>query len=264
MAARSKPKTIAPKGKRVRVAAPSGDTFDALMAVVTRLRDPGGCPWDREQTHASLRQHLLEETYETLEAIESGDPAKLAEELGDLLTHVAFHADMARRDGEFTVEDLFSALIAKLVRRHPHVFGDMKLETAGEVAGQWEAIKRKEGGRDSVVDSIPSAMPALALAAALQRRAAKAGLTWDGTDEFISRKGESNQKKEARAGAYLWAVVQRLQDEGVDPETALRAAALRFRDRVKRTEKLANPGKPGLADVPARERARLWKQTEAG
>ncbi len=264
MAARSKTKPLSPKrtAPDAGTPAPSGDTFDALMAVVTRLRDPGGCPWDREQTHASLRQHLLEETYETLEAIESGDPAKLAEELGDILTHIAFHADMARRAGEFTVEDLFSALIAKLVHRHPHVFGDMKLDTAEEVAGQWESIKRKEGGRDSVVDSIPSAMPALALAAALQRRAAKAGLTGDGGTDFTSRKGGSPEQKEARAGAYLWAVVQRLQSEGVDPETALRAAALRFRDRVKRAETLAK-GRP-LADVPTGERARLWKQAGPG
>lgn len=263
MAPSSKPKLVLPKRKQARstAAVPSGNTFDALMAVVTSLRDPGGCPWDREQTHSSLRQHLLEETYETLEAIESGDPAKLAEELGDLLAHIAFHADMARRDGEFTVEDMFSSLITKLVRRHPHVFGNVTLKTAGEVVGQWEAIKRKEGGRDSVVDSIPSAMPALALAAALQRRTANAGLTWDGEPKFTSRKRESVEQKEARAGAYLWAVVQQLQSEGVDPETALRAAALRFRDRVKRAEKLAR-GRP-LTDVPPRERALLWKQSEA-
>ena len=252
------------KPARPQATTPSGDTFDALMAVVTRLCGPGGCPWDREQTHASLRQHLLEETYETLEAIESGDPAKLAEELGDLLTHIAFHTDIARRNGEFTTQTLFSALIAKLVRRHPHVFGDMKLDTAGEVAGQWETIKKKEGGRDSVVDSIPSGMPALAFAATLQRRASKAGLTWDGEPDFASLKDESAEQKEARAGAYLWAVVQRLHSEGVDPETALRAVALRFRDRVKRAERLANPGSPGLAGVPARKLARLWKQTGAG
>jgi MazG family protein len=231
------------------------------MAVVTRLRDPGGCPWDQEQTHISLRQHLLEETYETLEAIESGDPRKLAEELGDLLTHIAFHADMARRAGEFTEAELFSGVIAKLVRRHPHVFGGgPKLGTSEEVLGQWEDLKRKEGGRDSIADGVPGAMPALAYAAALQRRAAKAGLTWDGQASFRTRKGKSSAAEEARAGDYLWAVVRRLQDAGVDPETALRVASLKFRDRIRRAEKLAE-GRP-LADVPARERARLWKQAE--
>lgn len=227
------------------------------MAVVRRLRDPGGCPWDREQTHISLRQHLLEETYETLEAIESGDSRKLAEELGDLLTHIAFHADIARRAGEFAEAELVSAVIAKLVRRHPHVFGGgPKLATSKEVLGQWEDLKRKEGGRDSIADGVPSAMPALAYAAALQRRAAKAGLTWDGEAAFRPREGKSPAAKEAQAGAYLWSIVRRLQDGGVDPETALRAASLKFRDRIRQAEKLAG-GKP-LADVPAAQRQRLW------
>lgn len=229
------------------------------MAVVERLRDPGGCPWDREQTHISLRQYLLEETYETLEAIESGDSRKLAEELGDLLTHIAFHADIARRAGDFTEAEMFSAVTAKLVRRHPHVFGGGPgLATSQEVLGQWEVLKRQEGGRDSIADGVPAAMPALAYAAALQRRASTAGLKWDGGSQFRSRKGESPAAKEARAGAYLWSVVRRLHGEGVDPETALRAASLKFRDRVRQAEKLAK-GRP-LADVPARERDRLWEQ----
>jgi MazG family protein len=242
-----------------RTEPPNGTTFEDLLAVVRRLRDPGGCPWDREQTHASLRQHLLEETYETLEAIESGDPAKLREELGDLLTHVSFHTDMAARAGEFTPADLFRAVVEKLVRRHPHVFGDgQKLDTAGQVVEQWDEIKRKEGGRDSVLDGIPPATPALALAATLQRRAAKAGLTWDGEDSFEPRHGEPQQQAEERAGAFLWAAVRRLHEAGVDPETALRAVALRFQERVRKTEALA--GGRRVADLPAQERAKLWQR----
>jgi uncharacterized protein YabN with tetrapyrrole methylase and pyrophosphatase domain len=128
------------------------------------------------------------------------------------------------------------------------------------VLGQWEDLKRKEGGRDSIADGVPGAMPALAYAAALQRRAAKAGLTWQGEASFRPRKGESQAEKEARAGAYLWSVVRRLQDEGVDPETALRAASLKFKDRIKEAEKLAR-GKP-LADVPDAQRKRFWKQAK--
>jgi MazG family protein len=208
------------------------------MNIVRTLRDPGGCPWDREQTHSSLRQYLLEETYEALEAIESGDPHKLAEEMGDLLTHIAFHIDMAGRAAEFTEERFFSELIEKLLRRHPHVFGDgPKLSTAEDVVGQWEALKRQETGRGPAVEGIPSTMPALAYAAALQRRAAKSGLTWEGEPEFQPRKGDGSAALERKAGAYLWAAVKRLRDAGVDPETALRAVSLEFRDRVRRAEK---------------------------
>ncbi len=215
-----------------------GDTFEDLLRVVKKLRDPGGCPWDREQTHSSLRQYLLEEAYETLEAIDSGDPVKLKEELGDVLGHIAFHADMARRAGEFTAEEMFRAEVAKLIRRHPHVFGGgEKLRTSGEVVEQWEAIKRREGGRNSVADGIPSAMPALAYAAALQRRGAKAGHTWHGERTFRPRMSDTQAEREAKAGAYLWAVVARLQEAGVDSETALRSVAVKFRDRVRRAEK---------------------------
>jgi uncharacterized protein YabN with tetrapyrrole methylase and pyrophosphatase domain len=231
-------------------------TFEELLAVVKRLRDPGGCPWDREQSHASLRQYLLEETYETLEAIESGEAQKLQEELGDLLTHIAFHADIASRAGEFDAARMLGAVIAKLVRRHPHVFGEgARLESAGQVVEQWEKIKRGEGGRESLVDGVPAAMPALALASALQKRAGKAGIVWEPADSG-SLGGDGVMEREARAGAHLWAAVQRVMETGVDPETALRSVALRFRERVRRAEALA--GGRHLGDLPVAERQRLW------
>ncbi len=239
----------------------SGSTFEDLLAVVRLLRDPGGCPWDGEQTHVSLRHHLLEETYEALEAIDSGDPDKLREELGDLLTHIAFHADMARREGGFTPEALMRSVIEKLVRRHPHVFADAaKLGTAGQVVEQWESIKRKEGGRDSVTSGIPAEMPALAYAAVLQSRSGRAGLKWEGEPSFRAADTESTPPEiEAHAGAYLWHAVQKLRDAGVDPETALRATAVRFRDRVRRAE-AQNGGRP-ITDLSPDERERIWNET---
>ena len=231
-------------------------TLEDLLAIVQRLRDPGGCPWDREQTHASLRPNLLEESYEALEALDLGDADALAEELGDLLVQITFHADIARRAGEWTLEDVIEGTVDKLVRRHPHVFvkDGPKLETAEQVSKQWDELKRKEPGRDSITDGLPPGMPALAYTAALQRRAGRAGLPAPGGHGGLSGADEAEQ--EAAAGRLLFDAVTRIQASGVDPEVALRSEALQYRDRIKRTEALA-------ADTPLRElsdseRARLW------
>ena len=231
-------------------------TLEDLLAIVQRLRDPGGCPWDREQTHASLRPNLLEESYEALEALDLGDADALAEELGDLLVQITFHADIARRAGEWTLEDVIEGTVDKLVRRHPHVFEEdgPKLETAEQVSKQWDELKRKEPGRDSITDGLPPGMPALAYTAALQRRAGRAGLPAPGGHGGLSGADEAEQ--EAAAGRLLFEAVTRVQASGVDPEVALRSEALQYRDRIKRTEALA-------ADTPLRElsdseRARLW------
>lgn len=230
-------------------------TVEDLLAVVERLRDPGGCPWDREQTHASLRPNLLEESYEALEALDLGDADALAEELGDLLVQVTFHADIARRAGEWTMEDIIGGVIDKLVRRHPHVFEEdgPKLETAEEVSQQWDALKSKEPGRDSITNGLPTGMPALAYAAALQRRAGRAGLP-------VPDDGSKNQT-EADAGRELFETVARIQASGIDPEVALRAEALRYRDRIKRTEALAKSDIP-FAVIADKELALLWEQAE--
>src|SRR5467141_4635524 len=152
---------------------------EAIFEVVARLRAPGGCPWDREQTHESLRPYLLEETYELLEAIDSGDDAKMMEELGDLLLQVAMHAEIAGEEGRFDAKQVSEAVAAKMVKRHPHVFGDVSVANADEVLRNWEHQKmheaRKAGDEESVVDRVPSTMPALAWTLGLQKRAARVG-----------------------------------------------------------------------------------------
>lgn len=245
-------------------------TLENLLRIVERLRDPGGCPWDRVQTHASLRQYLLEECYEALEAIDSRDSTGLAEELGDLLVHIAFHADIARRASEWTAEDLVSRTAMKLVRRHPHVFGDApKLDTASEVVGQWEVLKRAERGAKGIVESVPLALPALAQAAALQRKAEASGVEWrsDGNTRGAidqARLDEVNNapegdERESRAGDLLFDAVSVLKAAGVDPETALRSATYRFRRSLESLERAAG-GTP-VADLPEAERAGLWQKS---
>jgi MazG family protein len=234
-------------------------TVEDLLAVVERLRNPSGCPWDREQTHASLRPNLLEESYEALEALDLGDANALAEELGDLLVQVAFHADIARRAGEWTLEDVVSGVVDKLVRRHPHVFEDdgPELDTAEQVSQQWDALKSKEPGRDSITNGLPPGMPALAYAGALQRRAGRAGLPVPSDDGVLDGADEAEQ--EAVAGRQLFEAVARIQASGIDPEVALRAETLRYRDRIRRTEELAGEG-VSIADVADSERGRLWDE----
>jgi tetrapyrrole methylase family protein/MazG family protein len=157
--------------------------FQTLMDIVERLRAPGGCPWDREQTHQSLKRNLVEEAYEVLEAIDEGEPHLLAEELGDLLVQVAFHADIAREAGEFQLTDVLASVNRKLVRRHPHVFGDVSVADAREVERNWERIKEEErqqkGQRKSSVDGIPKDLPALTYAQLMQDRVARVGFEWE-------------------------------------------------------------------------------------
>ncbi|HEV8596754.1 MAG TPA: nucleoside triphosphate pyrophosphohydrolase, partial [Candidatus Dormibacteraeota bacterium] len=158
---------------------PYPDGIAAIFEVVHRLRAPGGCPWDREQTHESLRQYLLEETYELLEAIDRGDDAKMREELGDLLLQIAMHAEIAAEEGRFDATQVSEAVAAKMVKRHPHVFGDRSVANADEVLRNWEHQKmheaREAGSDESVVDRVPSTLPALAWALGLQKRAARVG-----------------------------------------------------------------------------------------
>ena len=197
-----------------------------LVATMDRLRSPGGCPWDAEQTHESLATYLLEETYETLEAIESGDRHHLREELGDLLLQVVFHSRIAEEHAEdaWSVDDVASDIVAKLVRRHPHVFGGAEgVTTAADVEAGWHARKAAEKGRESAVEGVPTALPALALAAKLMHRAASHGVVVPpGDDDGL--------------GSRLMELVAAAQAGGLDAETELRAAARRFSDRVRAQE----------------------------
>ena len=206
---------------------PPGARLLDVVAVMDRLRSPGGCPWDAEQTHASLAPYLLEEAYEMLEAIEDGDNALLREELGDVLLQVAFHARLAEElaeDERWSVDDVAGDLVAKLVRRHPHVFADREVSGAGEVEANWDEIKAVEKRRSSVTDGVPLGQPALTLAATLLSRVDKAGLP------LRAPAGDE-------IGHRLFALVAEARAAGVDPEAALRAVARDFRDAVADLER---------------------------
>jgi XTP/dITP diphosphohydrolase len=196
-----------------------------LVAVMDRLRSPGGCPWDAEQTHASLATYLVEETYETLEAIDTGDRAHLREELGDLLLQVVFHARIAaeHESQPWSIDDVAADIADKLVRRHPHVFGTATAETAADVEAGWERAKAAEKGRSSAVDGVPMAMPALSLAVKMVHRAEKNGVSVDPVD------GDG-------LGDRLMALAVEARTAGLDPEAELRAAVRRFAARVQAVE----------------------------
>ena len=196
-----------------------------LVAVMDRLRSPGGCPWDAEQTHESLMTYLVEETYETLEAIETGDRQHLREELGDLVLQVVFHSRIAAEhpDEPWSVDDVAGDIVDKLVRRHPHVFGTSTAATAADVEAGWERQKAAEKGRASAVDGVPMALPALSLATKLVHRAEKNGVDVDPVD------GDD-------LGARLMSLVVESRAAGLDAEAELRAAARRFADRVRAAE----------------------------
>jgi XTP/dITP diphosphohydrolase len=219
--------------------------------VMARLRRE--CPWDAQQTHESLAPHLLEESYEAIDALEGGDPDAVREELGDVLLQVYFHAEVAseRTDGTgYTIDDVAEGIAAKLIRRHPHVFSDVSVSGADEVKLNWDAIKAaerqaKSGGPGSVLDGVPFGQPALALAAQLQRRAERAGAPADlavfgGTGEMAGADGTGSAPGEL--GAELFAVVARARAAGLDPELELRAAARAYRDRVVAWQEQARSG----------------------
>lgn len=221
--------------------APAGARLLALVDVMDRLRT--GCPWDAQQTHASLAPYLLEETYEAIEALDSGDPAAFRDELGDVLLQVVFHARIAaeRDDGTgYTIDDVADAIVAKLTRRHPHVFGDTKVSGPEEVKSNWDAIKAAEreaatGATSSVLDGIPLAQPALSLATALQRRAERAGAP----AALAPEAGDPPPAGVSQIGAELFALAARARAEGLDPELELHRAARAFRAGVQAWERSA-------------------------
>ena len=210
-----------------------------LVAVMDRLRSPGGCPWDREQTHRSLAPYLLEETYETLEAIDTGDRAHLREELGDLLLQVVFHARVAADDAAdpWTIDDVAAGITDKLVRRHPHVFADASAETAAHVEAAWDRLKAAEKQRAWVLEGIPAALPALALADATVRRARRAGLP---PPQPVPTPPH-DPCDETSVGDALLSLVARAQADGVDAEQALRGAVRRYADAVRAAEGDGSP-----------------------
>ncbi len=229
-------------GPEVEIVVGSFDAVGARLldavAVMDTLRSQ--CPWDREQTHESLLPYLVEETYEVVEAVEGGEPAHLQEELGDLLLQVLFHARMAAEAATegFTIDDVAAGLVAKLVRRHPHVFAGAQVDDAADVESSWETIKRAEKARTSAMDGIPLALPALSLASSVVDRATTAGLPLEGSASAAVGTAAS---PEETLGAALFAMVGRARAEGIDPERALRHHVRREMAAVRSAEPRAVP-----------------------
>jgi MazG family protein len=218
-----------------------GERLLELVRVMARLRAPGGCPWDREQTHQTLARHLLEETHELLDAIDAGGSDAIRDELGDLLLQVVFHAQMAADDGRWDIDDVAAGLVAKLVHRHPHVFGDTEVSGAEEVLTNWERLKAEEsGGRRAVDDEIPATLPALARAAKVQRRAAGWGAGWSDAAEAVAALRQQTDaltddpdRLERELGEVLFAAVAVARLSGVDAEGALRRVTRVFAERYE-------------------------------
>lgn len=211
--------------------------LDELIAVLARLRAPGGCAWDREQTHESLVRHLLEETWELVDAIESGSRDELIEELGDVLYQVIFHADIAAHSGDqrFDIEDVAARMTAKMVGRHPHVFGDATAETADDVVALWDDLKATEKpGRTSVLDGIPQGMPSLLLAEKVLGRAERLGVSHDGSPR--AEEPDVAPATEDELGSALLALVANARSNGLDAERALRSSLRALQDRMREAE----------------------------
>jgi MazG family protein len=249
-----------------------GERLLDLVRVMARLRGPGGCPWDREQTHASLARHLLEETHETLDAIDAGDGDRLREELGDVLLQVVFHAQMAADDGAWDVDDVAQGIVEKLIRRHPHVFGDVEVTGADEVLVNWERIKADEKGAKPLEDDIPETLPALARASKVQRRAAGWGFEWRSVDSALGALKEEvgelethtdADNAEQEIGDVLFATVSVARRLGVDPESALRRTVRGFAERYERFNQMLEERGLTLDDVPEDEVRALFREARA-
>ena len=250
--------------------------FQRSVELMARLRGPGGCPWDREQDHLSLRRHLLEEAHEVLEAVEEGRPEELREELGDLMLQILFHAQIEAEEGHFTIYDSLDVLNDKLVRRHPHIFGEVEVSSSAEVVANWERIKRREKGRRSYLDGVPHSLPALLYAQQIQAKAARIGFDWPHVGQVFSKlEEELGELREAldgkgdisqEIGDVLFTVINLARHQEVDTETALRDTVRRFRRRFLHMERIAEEEKERLEDLPLARLDRLWevaKQEEA-
>ena len=272
----------------------AGKWFEKLVALQARLRGPGGCPWDREQTHESLRRFLIEETYEVLDAMEQGDAKEFGSELGDLLLQVVFHAILAEETGRFTISDVIESVHTKMVRRHPHVFGDVRAKTSREVLKNWEQIKREEragqgsAAAESILAGVPRSLPAMLEAYQLTRRAERIGFDWQNLAGIFEKLGEETREIQsilpaaavagAKPGLAGPEVARKIEEEvgdllfvgvnvarflGVDPEIALKKASAKFRRRFEWMESAAQREGGRLADVPRARMEQLWNESKA-
>ena len=248
------------------------EKFDTLVGLIARLRAPDGCPWDREQTHASLRENLLSECYEVLEALDEGKAADLAEELGDLLLQIVLHSQIASEAGEFTIDDVVRGITTKIFNRHPHIFGNRKAKDAREVMHNWEELKRAEREEGtSMLEGVPKQMPALGYAREVQRRVARVGFDWEDTEGVIDklveeiqelREVESQQEKEAEFGDLLFTLVNVARREGVDAEAALREANRKFFRRFKYMEDICHKSGRSFDKLSFKEQNDLWEEAK--
>ncbi|MDZ7370010.1 MAG: nucleoside triphosphate pyrophosphohydrolase [candidate division KSB1 bacterium] len=252
----------------------AGKEFEKLVEIMAKLRSDEGCPWDREQTHKSLRRHLLEEAYEVIEAIDSENPEQLKTELGDLLLQVVFHAQLAAEAGHFSIEQVVESINEKLIRRHPHVFGEAVIRTAQEQIVAWEKSKLKREGKKSVIDGVPKHLPALLRAHRLQSKAAAVGFDWPQAEpvwekleeeirelkEAVAAQNESHIEEEF--GDLLFTLVNLGRFIKVEPEEALRRTIEKFERRFRQVEaQLQNQGR-SMADATLDEMDREWENVK--
>lgn len=254
-----------------------GKEFERLVEIIARLRGPDGCPWDREQTSESIKPNLLEESYEVLEAIDNADMPELCEELGDLMMQAVFHAQFASERGDFAIEDSLRSINEKLIRRHPHVFGETQVAGSDEVLHNWEEIKRSEKGyekRTSALDGVPKAMPALARAMEISKKAAKAGFEWPDIDAVVDKlEEEVGELKEELAsgdrhrifeevGDLLFTVVNVARWCSVDSEDALRVMIERFSARFRKIEEAARSSGRSIEEMTIHEMDAVWDRAK--
>jgi tetrapyrrole methylase family protein/MazG family protein len=253
------------------------ESFQKLVDIMTRLRSEDGCPWDRVQTSETLKPYLIEETYELIEAIDEKDPVKIKEELGDLLLQIVFHAQIAKDQEEFDINDVVEGISSKMVSRHPHVFGDAKFETPEDVTKQWQDRKKEEGKfKESALEGVPKELPSLLRAHRLQSRAAKVGFDWEKVEDVFGKLDEelkefkiALEKKdkseiEDELGDIFFVLVNISRFVGVNAEEALRKTITKFITRFRYIEmKAADEGRQ-LSEMPLEEMDALWDEAKLG
>jgi MazG family protein len=259
---------------KARIDDPALSPFERLVLVMKILRSPEGCAWDRKQTHQSLLPYLIEEAYEVSEAVEAGDMEELRDELGDLLCQVVFHAQLASERGEFSVDDAASSIVEKLVRRHPHVFGERKELDPRQVRDQWENIKLKSGEKESLLSGVPTSMPALTMAFRIGEKAGGVGFDWEQAAEVLEkieeevgelREALKDADKENREnisdeiGDLLFAVASLARKLDIDPERSLKGALKKFRGRFARLEDRIKASHRDIADHTLSELEAIWQ-----
>jgi tetrapyrrole methylase family protein/MazG family protein len=251
--------------------------FNDLLEIMAKLRGEGGCPWDREQTHESLRIYMIEETYEVLEALDAGDKDKFCNELGDLLLQIVFHAQIAKENGDFDINDVLTEVCQKLISRHPHIFGDVEADTADKVVENWEAIKKKEKklkSQTGVLKDVPSILPALMRSYKVQQKAAQVGFDWDNVEDAFSKVDE--EIRELR-DVYKSNNVERITDElgdaffalvnvsrflKIQPELALNGTIDKFIKRFEYIEQQSMKAGKKLEDMSLAEMDELWNEAK--